>query len=219
MKKLIAPSILSSDFLRLGEEIAAVEAAGADYIHIDVMDGHFVPNITVGPLIVEAVRKVTRLPLDVHLMIASPDRYIEAFAKAGSTILTVHPEVCHHLHRTLTTIRDHGVKPAVALNPSTPLCVIENVLDDIDMVLIMTVNPGFGGQRFIPSMHEKIKKLKDIVSRQHNSIAIEVDGGISVDNIRETALAGADVFVAGSGVFCTGDYKATISAMKKAIAF
>ncbi len=214
MEKMIAPSILSSDFSCLGEEIKRVEAAGADYIHIDVMDGHFVPNITIGPLIVEAVRSVTQLPLDVHLMIENPDSYIETFAKAGSSILTVHPEVCNHLHRTLSLVKGLGVKPAVALNPSTPLCSIENILEDVDMVLIMTVNPGFGGQSFIPSMLRKIEKLKEIISAQEKEIAIEVDGGITVDNIGQISMAGADIFVSGSGIFCTDDYKSTISSMK-----
>ncbi|MCX5895809.1 MAG: ribulose-phosphate 3-epimerase [Proteobacteria bacterium] len=218
MKKLIAPSILSADFCCLEKEIKAVEAAGADYIHIDVMDGHFVPNITVGPLIVEAAQRSTTLPLDVHLMIESPDRYIDDFAQAGSTILTVHPEACRHLQRTLACIKDKGVKPAVALNPSTPLCAVENILEYVEMILIMSVNPGFGGQQFISSMIPKIKKLKDMLDKAGVNIPIEVDGGIIVDNIAQVSAAGADIFVSGSGIFKTGDYKKTISEMKRKIA-
>lgn len=218
MKKLIAPSILSADFCCLEKEIKAVEAAGADYIHIDVMDGHFVPNITVGPLIVEAAQKSTTLPLDVHLMIESPDRYIDDFAQAGSTILTVHPEACRHLQRTLACIKDKGVKPAVALNPSTPLCAVENILEYVEMILIMSVNPGFGGQQFISSMIPKIKKLKAMLEEAGVNIPIEVDGGIIVDNIAQVSAAGADIFVSGSGIFKTGDYKKTISEMKRKIA-
>jgi len=215
MRKKIAPSILSADFARLGDEVQAVAAAGADYIHIDVMDGHFVPNITVGPLVVEAVRRVTTLPLDVHLMIEQPERYLDDFAQAGATILSVHPEACRHLQRTLQAIRDRALTPAVALNPATPLCMIEHVLDDIEMILIMTVNPGFGGQAFIPSMLPKIRQLRALLAKSGRKIAIEVDGGIVVSNIRKVALAGADVFVSGSGIFRTDDYTATIAAMKR----
>jgi len=218
MKKKIAPSILSADFSRLGGEVQAVAAAGADYIHIDVMDGHFVPNITIGPPVVEAVRNVTTLPLDVHLMIENPDSYIDAFAKAGATILSVHPEACRHLQRTLQAIRDRGVTPAVALNPATPLCVLEHILDDVEMILIMTVNPGFGGQEFIPAMFPKIKKLRAMLTKAGKKIPIEVDGGIVVNNIGKIARAGADIFVSGSGVFKTPDYKKTISAMKRLLA-
>jgi len=218
MKKAISPSILSADFSRLGDEIRAVAAAGADYIHIDVMDGHFVPNITIGPLIVEAARRVTEAPLDVHLMIENAEGYIEAFARAGSSILTVHAETGYHLQRTLRAIRDAGMRPAVALNPATPLSVIENVLDDIDMVLIMTVNPGFGGQQFIPAMLEKIRRLREMLDALGCDIAIEVDGGIVVDNIKEVCQAGADMFVSGSGIFKTPDYAKTIAEMKRRIA-
>ena len=218
MKKAISPSILSADFSRLGEEIKTVAAAGADYIHIDVMDGHFVPNITVGPLIVEAARRVTELPLDVHLMIENADAYIEAFAKAGSRILTVHAETGYHLQRTLRAIRDAGMRPAVALNPATPLSVIENVLDDTDMILLMTVNPGFGGQQFIPAMLPKIRRLRDMLDSLEYDIAIEVDGGIVVENIKEICAAGADMFVSGSGIFKTPDYAKTIAEMKRQIA-
>ena len=218
MKKAISPSILSADFSRLGEDIRAVAAAGADYIHIDVMDGHFVPNITVGPLMVEAARRATDLPLDVHLMIENPDAYIEAFARAGSSILTVHAETGYHLQRTLRAIRDTGMRPAVALNPATPLASVEHVLDDIDMILIMTVNPGFGGQQFIPAMLPKIRRLRDMRDSLEYDIAIEVDGGIVVDNIQEVRQAGADMFVSGSGIFKTPDYGATIAQMKRNIA-
>jgi len=215
MKKLIAPSILSADFTRLEKEIQAVEAAGADYIHIDVMDGHFVPNITVGPLIVEAARRCTRLPLDVHLMIENPDCYIDDFVNAGGSILTVHPEVCYHLQRTLKVIKERGARPAVAVNPATPLCMLEHVLADVEMILIMTVNPGFGGQKFIPAMLPKVRQLKEMLARAGVSVPIEVDGGIVVDNIAEVSRAGGDIFVSGSGIFKTADYAATIAEMKK----
>jgi len=215
MKKLIAPSILSADFTRLEKEIQAVEAAGADYIHIDVMDGHFVTNITVGPLIVEAARRCTRLPLDVHLMIENPDCYIDDFVNAGGSILTVHPEVCYHLQRTLKVIKERGARPAVAVNPATPLCMLEHVLADVEMILIMTVNPGFGGQKFIPAMLPKVRQLKEMLARAGVSVPIEVDGGIVVDNIAEVSRAGGDIFVSGSGIFKTADYAATIAEMKK----
>ena len=217
MKKLISPSILSADFSILGEEVKQLESAGADYVHIDVMDGHFVPNITIGPLVVDAVKKVTPLPLDVHLMIEDPDLYIDAFAKAGSSILTVHAEVCTHLHRTLQAIRDKGVKAAVSLNPATPINVLDHVLEEVDMILIMTVNPGFGGQKFIQPMIQKIKDLKLKIEKAGLEIAIEVDGGIVLENIKAVSDAGADVFVSGSGILNTPDYKKTISEMKKLI--
>ena len=218
MKKKIAPSILSADFGCLEKEIRAVAEAGADYIHIDVMDGHFVPNITVGPLIVAAARRVTDLPLDVHLMIENPDDYIEAFARAGSSILTVHPEACYHLQRTLQRIRDMGVSPAVALNPATPLCAVDYVLDDLDMLLVMTVNPGFGGQEFIPAMTAKITQLRTRLEKAGCEAAIEVDGGITLDTIRGASRAGADIFVSGTGIFKNPPYPKTIAAMKKLIA-
>jgi ribulose-phosphate 3-epimerase len=218
MKKAISPSILSADFSRLGEEIRAVAAAGADYIHIDVMDGHFVPNITIGPLVVEAARRVTEVPLDVHLMIENADAYIDAFARAGSAILTVHAETGYHLQRTLRTIRDRGMKAGVSLNPATPLSAIDYVLDDVDMILIMTVNPGFGGQQFIPAMLHKIRRLRDMLDSLDYDISIEVDGGIVVDNIQEVCAAGADMFVSGSGIFKTPDYAKTIAEMKRQIA-
>lgn len=218
MKKAISPSILSADFSRLGDEIRALAAAGADYIHIDVMDGHFVPNITIGPLVVEAARRVTDVPLDVHLMIENADAYIDAFARAGSAILTVHAETGYHLQRTLRTIRDRGMKAGVSLNPATPLSAIECVLDDVDLILIMTVNPGFGGQQFIPAMLHKIRRLRDMLDSLEYDIAIEVDGGIVVENIQEVCSAGADMFVSGSGIFKTPDYAQTIAEMKRQIA-
>ena len=217
MKKLISPSILSADFSILGKEIKQLESAGADYVHIDVMDGHFVPNITIGPLVVDAVKKVTPLPLDVHLMIEDPDLYIDAFAQAGSSILTVHAEACTHLHRTLQAIRDKGVKAAVSLNPATPIHVLDHVLEEVDMILIMTVNPGFGGQKFIQPMIQKIKDLKQKIEKAGLEIAIEVDGGIVLENIKAVSEAGADVFVSGSGILNTPDYEKTISEMKKLI--
>lgn len=210
----IAPSILSADFTRLGEEIRAVEAAGADMIHIDVMDGHFVPNITIGPLIVEAARRVTTLPLDVHLMISDPDLYVGEFAKAGADILTVHPETLRHLHRSVHAIKDLGVQAAVSLNPATGLEILDYVLDDLDMVLLMTVNPGFGGQRFIPAVIPKIERLRRMILERGLQTAIEVDGGIGPATIGRVAAAGADVFVAGSAIFGTDDYAGTIRLMR-----
>ena len=217
MKKLISPSILSADFSKIGQEVKALENAGADYIHIDVMDGHFVPNITIGPLVVDAVKKITGIPLDVHLMIENPGLYIDAFAKAGSDILTVHAEACYHLHRTLQAIKDKGIKAAVSLNPATPLNVLDHILEEVDMILIMTVNPGFGGQKFIRSMLQKIKELKSKIEKAGLDIAIEVDGGIVLENIKEVSDLGADIFVSGSGILNTPDYGKTISEMKKII--
>ena len=216
MKK-IAPSILSADFTRLGEEIKAVEKAGADYIHIDVMDGHFVPNITVGPMIVAAARQATDLPLDVHLMIEDPDMYIDDFVKARSHLITVHVETVTHLHRLLGVIRDAGVKAGVALNPATPLSSIEYVLKNLDMVVLMTVNPGFAAQSFIPEVLPKIRELKEIIAQKGIEVDIEVDGGINVKNIGQAAQAGANVFVAGSAIFGSRDYAETISVMRKNI--
>jgi len=214
MKKL-APSILSADFSRLGDEIKAVEEAGADYIHIDVMDGHFVPNITIGPLVVEAIKNVTKLPLDVHLMISNPDKYIKDFIKAGSSILSVHAETCPHLQRTINHIRELGIKPAAVLNPSTSLSTLEYILEEVDMVLLMTVNPGFGGQKFISSMIPKIKKLRKLIDEKHLSVELEVDGGINLDNISKVVKAGADVIVAGSAVFKIKGCKETVMQLKK----
>lgn len=208
--KWIAPSILSADFSRLGEEIHAIENAGADWVHADVMDGHFVPNITFGPLVVEAVKRITRLPIDVHLMIENPDQYIPDFAKAGASWISVQSEACIHLHRTLQMIRSLGVHPGVALNPSTPLEQLEWVLEDLDFVLIMSVNPGFGGQSFIPSALEKIRRLKKMILDRNPNILIQVDGGVNSKTIKEVSQAGADVFVAGSAIFGAPDYKAAI---------
>jgi len=214
MKK-IAPSILSADFARLGEEIKAIEAAGADYVHIDVMDGQFVPNITIGPLIVEAARRVTTLPLDVHLMIADPDRYIPDFAKAGSDIIVVHAEATNHLHRTIQLIRSLGKKAGVSLNPATPLSVLDYVMEELDLILLMTVNPGFGGQSFIEACIPKIQALRATMDRRGVEAELEVDGGVKIDNIARIAHAGADVFVAGSAVFNSPDYAATIAELKR----
>ena len=214
-KVKVAPSILSADFSRLGEEIRAVEAAGADIIHIDVMDGHFVPNITIGPLIVQAARKVTKLPLDVHLMIENPELYIADFATAGADYLTVHAEAAYHLHRLVQSIREHtGVKAAVSLNPATPLEALDYVLGDLDMVLIMSVNPGFGGQAFIPSQIDKIRALRKRVDDRKLDLEIEVDGGVKTDNAAEVAAAGADILVAGSAVFGAKDYAAAIKGIR-----
>jgi ribulose-phosphate 3-epimerase len=215
--KRIAPSILSADFSRLGEEIRAVELAGADWIHIDVMDGHFVPNISIGPAVVASLRKITKLPFDVHLMINHPERYIEAFASAGSDLITVHAEAASHLHRTIGSIRERNIKAGVSINPATPLSHIEPILPDIDMLLIMTVNPGFSGQKFITSGLAKIKQARNLISRNSFPALIEVDGGVTLDNIGSIANAGADIFVAGSSVFGSGDYGKTIASMKAII--
>jgi ribulose-phosphate 3-epimerase len=212
--KIIAPSILSADFSRLGAEIAAVEAAGADWIHIDVMDGHFVPNITIGPGVVKSLRKLTRLPFDVHLMIRHPDQFLEAFAEAGSDMITVHVEAADHLHRTITRIRELGPKAGVSLNPSTPLALIEPILADIDLLLIMTVNPGFGGQQFIRTMLPKIRQARERIDQKAPSVLLEVDGGVTPANMPSILEAGADVLVAGAAVFGSGDYAATIGKMK-----
>ena len=211
----IAPSILSADFSRLGEEVKAVEEAGADYIHVDVMDGHFVPNITIGPLIVKAVRRVTDLPLDVHLMISNPDQYAAEFVRAGADKLTIHAEAVYHLHRSIQLIRSLGAEPAVSLNPATPLNVIEYVLGDLDMVLLMTVNPGFGGQDFIPAVVPKIERLRQMVEKQGLDVEIEVDGGINPETIQTVSSAGADVFVAGSAIFGSRDYAGTMALMRE----
>jgi ribulose-phosphate 3-epimerase len=210
----IAPSILSADGSRLGEEIAAVEAAGADLLHIDVMDGHFVPNITIGPGLVASLRKQTRLPFDVHLMIENPERYIDDFAKAGSDWITVHVEAAVHLHRVVHLIREKGVRAGVSLNPATPLGLVEPILPEIDLLLVMTVNPGFGGQKFIPGMLPKIAEAKRLVREIAPEVLIEVDGGVTLKNIRSIADAGADILVAGSSVFGSGNYPETIGAMK-----
>ena len=211
----ISPSILSADFSRLGEDVQAVDRAGADYIHIDVMDGHFVPNITIGPLVVDALRKVTDKPLDVHLMIENPDLYIADFAKAGADIITVHQEAVPHLHRTVQLIKSLGKKAGVSLNPATPVETLDVILDELDLVLIMSVNPGFGGQSFIPSALDKIRALRQRITERGLSTELEVDGGVKIDNIREVVAAGADVLVAGSAVFNTEDYAATITALRE----
>jgi ribulose-phosphate 3-epimerase len=208
---------LSADFSRLAEEIKAVERVGADWIHVDVMDGHFVPNITIGPAVVEAVRRVTKLPLDVHLMIENADQYLEDFVSAGSDLLTVQAEACVHLHRTIQAIKEVGAKAAVALNPSTPLSAIEWILEEVDMVLIMSVNPGFGGQKFIPQALEKIKELKSKIRAENYDLLIEVDGGINEETIRAVAKAGADVFVAGSAIFGSSNYGDTIAKFRTLI--
>jgi len=214
MKK-IAPSILSADFSRLGDEIRAVEAGGADYIHVDVMDGRFVPNITIGPLVVAAARRVTGLPLDVHLMIVEPDRYVPAFAEAGADIIVVHAEASVHLHRTIQLIRSFGRKAGVALNPATPLNVLEHVLEELDLVLLMTVNPGFGGQSFIEACLPKIHALRGMLDKRGVEAELEVDGGVKIENIERIARAGADVFVAGSAVFGAPDYAEVIAELKR----
>lgn len=211
----ISPSILSADFSRLGEDVQAVDRAGADYIHIDVMDGHFVPNITIGPLVVDALRKVTDKPLDVHLMIENPDLYIPEFAKAGADIITVHQEAVPHLHRTIQLIKSLGKKAGVSLNPGTPVETLDVVLDDLDLVLVMSVNPGFGGQSFIPSALDKIRALRQRITQRGLATELEVDGGVKLDNIHEVVAAGADVLVAGSAVFNTDDYAATITALRE----
>lgn len=210
----IAPSILSADFSKLGEEIKDVERGGADYIHVDVMDGHFVPNITIGPLIVDAIRPVTKLPLDVHLMIEDPDSYIEAFANAGADYITVHAEACRHLHRTVHFIKSFGVKAGVVLNPATPVNMIEHVIEDIDMVLLMSVNPGFGGQKFIPSVLPKIAAVKKLADAKGLNIEIEVDGGVNEETAQLCIEAGADVLVAGSAIYNQKNRAAAIAALK-----
>lgn len=215
----IAPSILSADFARLGEEIKEVESAGADWIHIDVMDGHFVPNLTIGPLIVEAVRPHTTLPLDVHLMIEEPDRYISSFAKSGADWITVHQEACPHLHRTLSLIKEQGVRAGVAVNPGTPLTMIEPIIEEVNLVLLMTVNPGFGGQKFISSVLSKISQLRALLDeRGLSDVRIEVDGGVNATTASKVVASGADVLVAGSAIFGKADRKAALEAIRNGAA-
>lgn len=211
----IAPSILSADFCRLGEEIRAVDRAGCDVIHIDVMDGHFVPNITIGPLVVEAVRAVTRKELDVHLMISDADKYVDAFALAGADWITVHVEACNHLHRTVSRIKELGKKAGVVLNPATSLATLDYILEDVDLVMLMSVNPGFGGQTFIPSTLAKIRQLRQRIDAMGLVVEIEVDGGVSETTISDVAEAGANIFVAGSAVYGSNDYEQTIASLKK----
>lgn len=213
MRIKIAPSILASDFGCLAQEVLAIEKAGCDYVHVDVMDGRFVPNITIGQPVVAALRKVTQLPLDVHLMIEQPERYVESFAAAGADLITVHAEACTHLHRTLQLIRGAGKKAGVSLNPATPVDVLRWVLDDLDLVLVMSVNPGFGGQRFIPGSLAKISEVRELLGGR--PIEVEVDGGIVVENIAAVAGAGADVLVSGTGIFGSDDYAATIKEMRR----
>ncbi len=216
--KLIAPSILSADFSKLGDEIRAVEKAGADWIHIDVMDGHFVPNITIGPLVVEAVKKVTDLTLDVHLMIENPEKYIQAFVDAGANLITVQVETCVHLNRVIQMIHEAGIKAGAVLNPSTSLSTIEWDLDNLELVMLMGVNPGFGGQKFIPATLDKVRALRKIIQERGLETLIEMDGGVSKNTIKEISDAGVDVLVSGSAVFGTDDYTETIKAFRKLIA-
>jgi ribulose-phosphate 3-epimerase len=212
---LIGPSILSADFGHLEEEVRAIESAGADWVHLDVMDGRFVPNLTIGPLVVEAVKRATRLPLEVHLMIVEPEKYLADFANAGASTLTVHQEACPHLNRTLQQIRDLGARPSVAINPATPLSAIEEVLGDIEQVLLMSVNPGFGGQRFIPQTLSKIQRLRRMLEeRECRSVDLEVDGGIRADTARQAVEAGANRLVAGNAIFTTQDYAAAIRSLR-----
>ena len=215
----IAPSILSADFARLGEEVRAVLDAGADLVHFDVMDNHYVPNLTIGPLVCEALRKAgIDAPIDVHLMVRPVDRIVPDFAKAGATWITFHPEASEHVDRTIGLIRESGCRPGLVLNPATPVNWLDHVLDKIDMVLLMSVNPGFGGQSFIPSALPKIARVREMIDRSGRDVRLEVDGGVKVDNIEAVAAAGADTFVAGSAIFGAQDYRATISAMRERIA-
>jgi ribulose-phosphate 3-epimerase len=214
-KVVIAPSILSARFVKLGEELAAIEAAGADWVHVDVMDGRFVPNITIGPLVVEAVKRATLLPLDVHLMIVEPEKYIGEFVRAGAATVGVHVEACPHLHRTLAQIREAGARACAVLNPSTPAALVEPVLGDLDQILVMTVNPGFGGQKYIASMADKLRTLRSWIDERELPVRLEVDGGIGSETVGRAAAAGADSFVAGNAVFNAPDYRAAIEALRR----
>ena len=216
---VIAPSILSADFARLGEEVDNVLRSGADWVHFDVMDNHYVPNLTIGPLVCEALRKhgVTA-PIDVHLMVEPVDRIVPDFAKAGASLISFHPEASRHVHRTVQLIKSHGCKAGLVLNPGTPVEVLDYVLDELDMVLLMSVNPGFGGQAFIPSTLDKLRRVRERIDASGRSIRLEIDGGVKVDNIGEIAAAGADTFVAGSAIFNAGDYADVVSRMKAAVA-
>lgn len=213
---LIAPSILAADFVRLADEIAAVEQAGADLLHIDVMDGHFVPNLTIGPPVVESIKKVAKVPLDVHLMITNADTFIPEFVAAGADYITVHVEACPHLHRTIQSIKERGVKAGVTLNPATPVSLLQEILADVDLVLIMSVNPGFGGQKFIPSVLKKIAAIREMLDRLQSRALLEVDGGVKPDNAAQIIAAGANVLVAGSAIFSSRDYAGTIAALRAA---
>ena len=211
----IAPSILTADFAHLAQEIEQLETGGADLLHVDVMDGHFVPNLTIGPPVIKAIRAVTRLPLDVHLMVDEPDALLPAFIDAGSDNLTVHVEACRHLHRTIQSIKEAGVQASVVLNPATSLCMLHEILPDVHMVLLMSVNPGFGGQSFIPSTLDKIRALKQEITARHLDVAIEVDGGVKIDNARMIRAAGADVLVVGTAIFDQQDYGQAIRALRE----
>ena len=215
--KYIAPSILSADFSKLGDEIKSVEEAGADWIHVDVMDGHFVPNITIGPLVVEAARRVTSLPIDVHLMIENPDRYIKDFAKAGANLISVQVEACVHLNRTIQMIKESGLRAGAVLNPSTPLSSIEWIIEEVDFIMIMSVNPGFGGQDFIPNSLDKVGALRKMIRDRGLAALIEIDGGVNEKTIKNISDAGVDVFVAGSAIFKSPDYKKTIDKFRELI--